>query len=68
MNCPKCDKKLKVTHRYTAGSNAGTQRLQCSDSTCNTVVTCTVLMENIDPRYGEGAAALAKKILTKTSD
>ena len=68
MNCPKCDKRMVVTHRYTAGPKAGTQRLQCSDPICNTIATCTVIMENIDPGYGEGAAALAKKILAKPSD
>ncbi len=58
MNCPKCGKRMKVTHRYTAGKKAGTQRLQCADGTCDTVATCTVVMENIDPAYGEGAQAL----------
>lgn len=63
MNCPKCGKRMKVTHRYGAGKKAGTQRLQCVDGTCNTVATCTVIMENIDPGYGEGAAALARRLI-----
>ncbi len=67
MKCPKCNKRLIVTHRYAAGPKAGTQRLQCSDGTCNTVVTCTVIIKNVDPGYGEGAAALAKK-LAETPD
>lgn len=68
MRCPKCDKKLKVTHRYSAGPEAGTQRLQCTEPTCDVVVTCTVILKNINPSYGEGAAALAKKILARSSD
>lgn len=66
MNCPKCDSRLKVTHRYGAGDKAGTQRLECSNPKCDLVATCTVIMENINPVYGEGAAALARKILKNT--
>ncbi len=68
MKCPKCGKNMKVTHRYSAGPRAGTQRLQCTDTTCDVVATCTVIMKNVDPGYGEGAAALAKKLLTEIPD
>lgn len=68
MNCPKCESKLKVTHSYKAGDKAGTQRLECTNPKCGIVATCTVMMENINPAYGEGASALAKKILAETTD
>lgn len=63
MICPNCDHKLKATHRYSAGRKAGTQRLECVNPKCATVVTCTIIMENVNPSYGEGAAALARKII-----
>lgn len=68
MICPKCESKLKVTHRYKAGETAGTQRLECTNPKCNLVATCTVIMKNINPTYGEGAAALAKKIVAGILD
>ena len=65
MRCPECNKTMKVTHVYEAGPKAFTRRLECPDGKCGTVATCTVVMENVNPGYGQGAAALAKKLRKK---
>lgn len=65
MNCPNCNSRMTVTHSYSAGPKAYTKRLECSDEKCGTVATATLIMESVNPGYGEGAAALAKKLRDK---
>lgn len=62
MNCPKCNKPMKVSNTYNAGDSAKTQRLQCSDDTCPTTGIAVVLVVSIDPVVGLGAKSLAKQI------
>ncbi len=59
MKCAHCDSKLLVSHSY--GTPRGrVQRLECEG--CCRVYTAAVLLVNEEPRRGEGAAALAKKV------
>lgn len=59
MNCPRCGGILKVTHSY-AIDGGRTQRRECV--TCHLVVTTQTVMVYVDPGYGQGAAALARKL------
>ena len=60
MLCPRCPKKrLRVTHSYEITSltqGSMTRALRCPR--CNLVLTQVIITANIDPAYGEGAAAL----------
>lgn len=58
MNCPRCGGRTRVTHSYTI-EHGKTQRRECED--CHTVVTTQTVVVCIDPKYGQGAAALARK-------
>lgn len=58
--CPNCGNKMRVTNTYSVGDSGKTQRLFCDK--CYTVATTVTIVVNVDPRYGEGAAMLAKRI------
>lgn len=61
MKCPKCGHTMKTTHVYDTGDGGSLKRLTCD---CGLVVTAQVLFKvlNVNPSYGEGASALAKKL------
>ena len=58
MNCPKCGKSMRVTHSFPVASGK-IQRLEC---TCRTVATLKAVLVNVNPGFGQGAAAMAKKL------
>lgn len=64
MNCPKCSKPMKVTHSYTAGATARTQRLECVH--CGTVAVAQAMIVLLNPGYGQGAESLAKRLRKKS--
>lgn len=59
MNCPKCRHKMRTTHVYGTSDGGSLKRHTCD---CGTVVTSQTLVVNVNPGYGEGAAALAKRV------
>lgn len=59
MNCQSCDTKLKVVNTYSVPGGK-TQRLECP--ACFTVYTAAVVLLNVDPKKGDGASALAKRL------
>lgn len=59
MNCKVCSGKLKVCNTYVT-PDSKTQRLECVD--CLIVHTGVILIVNVDPGRGQGAAALARRI------
>lgn len=59
MRCIKCDGKLEVKNTYSV-DQVKTQKLECVDCFC--VHTSVVVLVNVDPERGEGAAALVKRI------
>jgi uncharacterized Zn finger protein len=59
MECERCEGKLKVTHSYRTPEGR-TQRLECPE--CLLVHTAAVVLVNVDPKRGEGALALSKKL------
>lgn len=61
MNCPECNKPLKVTHTYNAGGSARTHRAVCDNGHVSVIVSEIAL---VDPTHGQGASALARKIKT----
>jgi transcription initiation factor TFIIIB Brf1 subunit/transcription initiation factor TFIIB len=63
MKCPKCSVgKVKVTHTY--GTDFGfTQRCVCEG--CGAVLVTKATIIKIDPTYGEGASAIARKMREK---
>lgn len=67
MKCPKCQSEMRVTTTYKCGRFGRTQRLQCSNERCGCVGTATVLLVNVNPGYGNGAASLAKKLAASTT-
>lgn len=62
MNCPKpnCGGLLAVTHTYSAGPHGKVQRMQCCS--CLKVVTAQTIIVDADPKRGQGAKALARKL------
>lgn len=60
MICPKCGNQMEITHTFTAGEHAKTQRLECKK--CNMVGTAQTILVNVNPDRGEGAKALADKL------
>jgi len=70
MNCPTCRdntgiiRKMKVTNVYLCVDDAKEhkkyRRLFCSE--CLTVATEMIVLVNINPKRGEGAVGLSKKI------
>jgi len=64
MECPKCKTGvMEVTHTYNCGERGTMQRLVCNK--CDTVGTAQNVLINIDPKRGEGAFAIAKKVNKK---
>lgn len=63
MKCPGCNERMFCTNSYRVPGGV-TQRLECKTKGCRKVaaaVTQTVIV-SVDPKKGEGAAALAKKL------
>lgn len=59
MICPKCQRKMKVTHTYTANSAGKTQRVACD---CGVVGTSITILMTTDVRKGTGAKSVADKM------
>ena len=59
MKCPKCEKPMKVTHTYRVPGGA-TQRLECDG--CHIIATVEATIVALNPGYGEGAAARARRL------
>lgn len=60
MICPKCGSKNTYTIKsYDAGLQGKFTDIKCHD--CSTKVVCTTIVVAVDPKYGEGAQALAKR-------
>lgn len=63
MKCPKCDHRMRCTNGYRVPGGSAL-RYECGQ--CQTVVTAHAIQKikivAIDPEYGEGAAALAKRL------
>ncbi len=51
---------MNVTHSYDAGRGGQTQRLECSGCPC--IATARTLIIATDPGYGDGAAAVARRM------
>ena len=61
MNCPNCkSKNVYVLNSYSAGCAGNTQRRRCSS--CETIITTTVVVLNVNPSQGEGAYATAQRM------
>ena len=61
MDCPKCKTGvMEVTNTYSCGERGMMQRLVCNQ--CSAVGTAQNSLINVDPKRGEGAFALAKKV------
>ena len=60
MRCPKCDTRLVVTHTYAAGDAGKTSTAKCQN--CGLVATIVSTIQAINPKRGEGAAAVAKEM------
>lgn len=60
MICPKCERKMKVTHTYTANSAGKTQRVACD---CGVVGTSVTILMTIDVRKGTGAKSVADRMM-----
>lgn len=65
MNCPRCGDQMKVTHTYTVPGGS-LKRSVCKG--CDCVVTVESLIVAVDPSYGEGAAAIAKRRLSQARE
>lgn len=62
MDCPKCSQqKMKVTHTVKAGSAGKTQRHECP--VCHTSAVCVVMLAAVNPAFGQGAHATAKRMM-----
>lgn len=59
MICPGCNKPLKITHTYSAGSTEKTQSAHCTS--CGKVFTLVTKILREVTRKGEGAFAEAKR-------
>lgn len=69
MKCPldACDGRVRVTHTYTAGSDAKTQRVVCGK--CGQVGTVLVrLVGTLEERGGAAAMASALRRGTDAGD
>lgn len=66
MKCPKCSEgRLRVTH--THGTDHGfTQRCVCEK--CLSVCITKATIVQVDPKHGQGAAALAESMRRKKAD
>ncbi len=61
MICPKCGKSdLRVTHTYKTPAGQ-VQRSVCSS--CRVVLSVQSVIVAVDPRYGQGAAAIARRMI-----
>lgn len=60
MRCPKCGARLHVTHTYNVEGIGRTQRLDCRK--CALVAVTKTEIVEINPGFGQGAAALAKRL------
>ena len=67
MKCGKhgCTGDLYVTNTYSAGPQGSVQRCECCK--CGTVHTVTKFVASVNPRYGEGAAAVAARLRKKNA-
>lgn len=66
MRCLKCGHDMIVTHSYDAGPGGQTQRLECSGCSC--IATARTLIMATDPEYGQGAAAVARRMKNAHDD
>lgn len=62
MNCPKCDGEIRISHTFS-GKGFKSQRAVCEK--CLSVLTLVTEVAAIDPGYGQGAEAVAKKLNKK---
>jgi transcriptional regulator NrdR family protein len=61
MKCPKCDSKnVYVINAYSAGPAGTVQRRKCAD--CGATITTQVVVLSIEPKRGEGAYSVAKRL------
>lgn len=60
--CPNCKSPMRVTNTYRAGETGSTQRLKCTSRRCGTVAVTVTVLQEVNPAYGKGAAALARKL------
>ncbi len=60
MECPHCGARLKVSHTYNTPV-ARTQRSECPE--CLTVTASVAFIVSVNPDEGEGARALAAKLM-----
>jgi hypothetical protein len=60
MQCHKCDVRLKVVRTVTAGPAGRTQEADCPK--CGGRYTCVTLILSDSEGYGNGAAAVAKRV------
>lgn len=60
MDCPRCGSRLKVSHTYNTPV-ARTQRSECPE--CLTVTASVAFIVSVNPDEGEGARALAAKLM-----
>lgn len=58
MRCEKCHSKLKVTNTYTV-PEGHVQRRECPK--CDTVLVTETKVVSINPKWGQGATALASQ-------
>lgn len=61
MRCSECEGKLKVTNVYATPA-AKLKRVECL--CCGAVGTVMDVLINMNPDYGQGAHAIAQKILS----
>lgn len=62
MKCPKCKGDVKITHTYIGGNQTKTQRAECQNLRCQSVLTLQTTVVAVNPTKGNGAAALAKRL------
>lgn len=62
MKCPKCGSRINATHTFSAGPQGSTRRSVCSK--CRKTFTIVQAIVAEDPDSGEGAYALAKKMIS----
>jgi hypothetical protein len=60
MDCNTCQERLKVVRTVTAGPCGRTQEAECP--TCKRTYTCVTLILSDSEGYGNGAAAVAKRV------
>lgn len=62
MNCPSCNEPMKVTHTYRVPGGT-THSLECA---CGLKAVSETVIVEVDPRYGNGAAARARRLHART--